>query len=412
MMDMHSRNQYLQVFREEYHKASKKGKSILLKEAEKRTGLHRKYIIRKLSFRNSFEEHPRRKRKEEYDGLVKDALVKIWEIFDFPCGQRLKPLLETEVNRLRIMGSLHCSDDVSFKLAAMGSATIDRKLQHERKVRHLSRHRSAPVHPLLYHKIPVKLPNEWDRKKLGNLQLDFVAHGGSSASGLYIHTLSAADISSGWWEGEAILNRTQRLTHEGLQSIRKRLPFPLQEIHPDNDSAMINHLIYGYCQAENIRFSRSRPYEKNDNAWVEQKNWTHVRKVVGYLRYDTPAQLKALNDLYRLSSLYKNFFQPSMKLIEKERIGSRLKRKYDHPQTPFQRIMATQQVNEKQKKKLLRLYHSLNPAFLRKEIEQKQNHLYHLYQHKMKSFNFKPLKKQIPRLVTSFMIHQNPVLVT
>lgn len=262
-------------------------------------------------------------------------MARTWEIFDYPCGQRLAPLLKNEVDRLRQLEELCIVDEVAQKLKTISPATIDRKLKHQREVLHLSRRKGhSKDKSLLYQKIPTRL-NDWDTSIVGNLGIDLVEHCGSSTSGQYIHTLSAADISSGWWEGEAIISRGQRPTLEVLKRIRERTPFEWLEIHPDNDSAFINAHLLRYCRAEEIRFSRSRPNKKNDNAYVEQKNWTHMKKVFGYLRYDTSEELEIINDLYANDlRLFKNFFQPVMKLVKKERIGGKVKRKIE-AKTPY-----------------------------------------------------------------------------
>lgn len=370
---MHSREQYLEQVREEYRQAGKKQKTRLLNEARKRTRLHRKVLIRKLA-------HPappagRRKRTATYDCQVVSALIRIWEIFDYPCGQRLEPLLGEEVERLRRLGELNCSAAVAEKLGQVSAKTIDRLLHRERQVRHLARHRNPPVHPLLYQKIPVKTAGDWDRQQIGNVQLDYVVHCGRSAGGEYIHTLSAAEIGSGWWEGEAIAGRSQTATRDGLDQIRQRLPFRIREIHPDNDSGMINDLLWRYCQQARIAMSRSRPYQKNDNAWVEQRNWTHIRKVVGYRRYDNTTQLRLLNELYRNLATYKNFCQPSMKLKEKTRIGGKMQRVYDEPRTPYQRLLESKQLDRKTCARLRQQYEAINPAELRRQIEQLRSQL-------------------------------------
>lgn len=409
MMDMPSRNQYLQTIRKEYLGATKNQKKKLLDEARKRTNLNRKYLIRKLSPVMEYDIHVRKKRTEVYDGLVKEALVKVWEIFDFPCGQRLAPVLKTELDRLKNLGELACSNATIKKLKRISSASIDRKLDHERQVRQLSRHRQPRVHPLLYQKIPMKTSAEWDREKVGNVQLDYVAHCGSTSSGDFTCTLSSTDIATGWWEGEAIAGRSQQVTHEGLKNIQKRLPFTMVEIHPDNDSGMINNLMYRYCEKEGIKFSRSRPNKKNDNAWVEQKNWTHIRKLVGYLRYDTYLERKVMNELYREMSLYKNFCQPVMKLISKERIGGKIKRKYDVAKTPYQRLLQLGKISRKGKDSLKKIYQSINPAELKRNMEKKRNVLYQIYQKKMAAVEVQPMKKQSPRSVTFYMIEPTPV---
>ena len=343
MMDMHSRDQYLRQVRVEYLKIrAKKGKSELLDESQKRTGLNRKYLIRKLRVLSNLDKKKGkvRRRKQAYDGEVKAILVRCWEIFDFPCGQRLKPLLSEEVNRLRGLGELICSDEVAEKLKRIGSRTIDEKLRHQKEVEGLKRKYNRNKHPLLYQKIPVKLSHEHDRTQLGNIQIDLVEHCGQSVRGEYIHTLSSTDVGSGWWEGEAVMGRSQEAVFNGLKRVRSRFPFSFKEIHSDNGTEFINWHFFRYTTKENLGFSRSRPNKKNDNCFVEQKNWTHVKKFVGYLRYDTEEELRMLNDLYRNElRLYKYFFQPVIKLISKERIGGRVHRKYDDPRTPYHRVM-------------------------------------------------------------------------
>jgi hypothetical protein len=231
---------------------------------------------------------------------------------------------------------------------------------------------------LLYQQIPVKVAAEWDTNEVGNLQVDYVEHCGRSNGGEYVHTLSAADIASGWWEGEAIGSRSQQATKGGMEAIRARLPFRIKEIHPDNDSGLINDLLWGYCRSAGIRMSRSRPYQKNDNAWVEQRNWTHVRKQVGYQRLDTTAELRCLRELYESLRLYKNFFQPTMKLKSKTRIGGKIHRKYDVPRTPYQRLLESGQLSGKAEKQLRRQYRSLNVAHLRRALEAAKDKLFDL----------------------------------
>ncbi len=377
-MDMHSREQYLDRVREEYRKADKKGKTRLLNEARKRTRLNRKVLIGKLA-------HPaveRRKKKRgprqaTYSREVQAALIKVWEVFDYPCGQRLAPALRQETERLRKAKELVCPEEVARKLKAISAKTIDRLLAREKQVRGLRQNRNPSVHPLLYQKVPVKVAWEWDTAEVGNLQLDYVFHCGRSTAGEYLHTLSAADIATGWWEGEPIMGRSQAATKEGMDRIRGRLPFRMLEIHPDNDSGMINDLLWGYCQKARIRMSRSRPYKKNDNAWVEQRNWTHVRKVVGYRRLDTVVELEMLRELYGCFTVYKNFFQPTMKLAEKVRAGGKMHRKYDEPKTPYQRLIESGQISAAARKRLTAQYESLNVAQLRRQIEELRNGLFH-----------------------------------
>ena len=195
-----------------------------------------------------------------------------------------------------------------------------------------------------------------------------------------------------------------------MKEIRKRTPFDWKGIDSDNGPEFINQLLYKYCQREKLEFTRSRPYRKNDNAYIEQKNWTHVRKVLGYLRYDSPKELMIINGLYRDElRLYKNFFQPVMKLVSKERIGGRVKRKYDTPKTPYQRLVESGQVAEETKGQLEAVYLSLNPAELKRSIDIKLGKLYRIYEEKRGSQQVNPMRKVVPHMVTSFMMQQPPV---
>lgn len=408
---MHARNEYLKVLRERYLKAkTKKEKSEILNEYCVNTGQSRKYAIRKIQPTVSLNPKPRKKRRETYDGQVKAALAKVWEIFDYSCGQRLKPLLEVEVDRLREFGELNIPDDVALKLKKISSATIDRKLKHQRQVLHLLRSKGGPKPgSLLKQKIPIRL-TEWDTSQVGYVEADMVVHCGSSTLGEYINTLSTTEISSGWWEGEAIMGRSQEQSFWALKEIKKRTPFKWKGLDSDNGQEFINQILYKYCQREKLEFTRSRPNKKNDNAYIEQKNWTHVRKLLGYLRYDTLRELMIINDLYRNElRLYKNFFQPVMKLVSKERIGGRIKRKYGAPKTPYQSLIESKQVSEETKEELKGIYLSLNPASLKRSIEAKLDKLFKTYEEKKKTQQVDPYKRLLPHMVTSFMIQQPKV---
>lgn len=376
-MDMHSREQYLERVREDYRNADKKTKTRLLNEARKRTRLNRKVLIGKLAHpARAAGKKKRGPRRPAYTRDVQAALIRVWEIFDYPCGQRLAPALRREVERLRKAKELICSGEIAAKLERISARTIDRLLFREKRVRGLRQNRNPSIHPLLYQKVPVKVASDWDTSEVGNLQLDYVFHCGRSTAGEYLHTLSAADIATGWWEGEAIVGRSQMATKEGLDRIRKRLPFRIREVHPDNDSGMINGLLWDYCRNARIKMSRSRPYKKNDNAWVEQRNWTHVRKVVGYRRLDTAGELAIVRELYGYVTLYKNFFQPTIKLQEKVRVGGRIHRKYDEPRTPCQRLMDSGQISAAVRKRLQAQYESLNVAELHRRIEELRTRLF------------------------------------
>ena len=377
---MHAQKQYLEAVRKEYQKADQGQRGRLLDEAQGRTKLNRKYLIRLLNRAAPPRVVRRRRgvRRRKYDLSVLAALVWIWEVFAYPCGQRLVAILRRQVDRLRQLGELRCSDLVAEKLEQISPKTTDRLLAREKQVRQLQRTRNPSTHPLLYQKIPVKVASEWDTHEVGNVQVDYVAHGGRSSGGEYAHTISAVDIASAWWEGQAIPGRSQGATGQGLDQIRQRCPFRFREIHPDNDSGLINDLLYRYCRAERIRMSRSRPYQKNDNAWVEQKNWTHVRKVVGYRRYDTMRQVALLNEIYAVARLSQNYLQPVMKLKSKTRVGGRIHRVYDEPRTPYERLLASGQISRKVAAQLRATYDSLNPAALHRQLESLRRELFEL----------------------------------
>ena len=411
---MQSRNQYLEELRNEYLKTkSKKKKSELLQEAVKRTKLCRKHLIVKLKVKSNIDNRRenRKKRKEYYDSYVKAALVRCWTIFDRPCGQRLEFSLRTEVERLRRDEELDCSDEVAEKLQTMSSATIDRKLEHQKETEHLKR-KYLKRNPLLFQKIPVKTSDEWDRNELGNMQLDHVEHCGQSAAGQFVCSLSNSDIATGWWEGEAMIGMGQERTHQAMKKARQRTPFPWKEIHPDNGTGFINDIVYRYTQKQGIAFTRSRPYKKNDNCWVEQKNKTHIRNVIGYLRYDTKREMDIINDLYRNElRLYKNFFQPVIKLISKERINGKMHKKYDKAKTPYCRVMESKQVSENAKKELKKIYDLLNPAQLKRDVDAKINKLHKVYEEKINSQKVASDKKLKPASVRFSTAQPKPVSV-
>lgn len=398
-MDMKSRNQYLVELRTEYLKnKSRKKRGSLLDEAEKRTKLNRKYLMDKLKPKSNLDKDKSqaKKREQYYDNSVKPALVRMWKIFDCACGQRLEISLRDETDRLRAQSELNCSDIVATKLKQMGSATIDRKLKHTKQIE-LAKKKYGKKHPLLYQSVPVKVFAEQDRNVLGNIQVDLVEHCGSSAAGQFVNTLTATDISSGWTEQSAVMGKSQEHTNIGIDQARKRFPFPWKEMHSDGGAEFINDHLYRYTVGSEIGFSRSRPYKKNDNCLVEQKNNTHVRRLVGYLRYDTAEEQNILNDLYGNEfHLYKNFFSPVIKLVLKERSGGKIHRKYDKPKTPFRRLMESPEISQTKKQELQTIYLSLNPAELKRQIDKKLDMLYKFYQTKNNSPKVDGKKKILP----------------
>lgn len=408
-MDLTAKTQYMETLRERYLKESKREKGRILDEYCRNTGEDRKYAIKKFRYIVRLKgAEEKKQRKEYYDGGVKAALAALWAIFDFPCGQRLEPLLKSETDRLRILGELSCTDAVAVKLKEITSSTIDLKLAHEKEVTREKR-KYQPTHTFpLRSEVPVKTSAELDREHPGVEQIDCVEHCGASASGDYINSLSIVDVYSGWWEGDAVVGKGQERTLLALTEARERSPFNWKELHPDNGGNLMNYQLYAYAEKEHIAFSRSRPYKKNDNCFVEQKNSTHVRRQVGYLRYDTEAERKIMSTLYRQElRLYKNFFQPVIKLISKTRIKGKIKKKYDTAKTPYRRLMESPAVSTEQKRELKALYESLNPAELKRRIDLKLAELYRAYQKKTGSPVEANRKKFRPSMVSSFIIQPN-----
>lgn len=275
-MNLMARKQYMETLRANYLRSDKKEKGKILDEYCRNTGQNRKYVIKKLRYKVRLKE-TRKKRKEHYDGYVRAVLAEVWKIFDYPCGQRLGPILKSEVNRLRELKEISCSDEVADKLKEMGLATIDRKLRHEKEVLFLKR-KYNNRNPLLSHQVPVKASADFERNMIGHTQIDFVEHCGVSTAGEYVNSMDLIDVSSGWWEAKAVMGKGQERAFDALKLMRQRLPFRLRGIHPDNQNSLINYHLLRYAEEEKIKFTRSRPYKKNDNCWVEQKNWTISEK--------------------------------------------------------------------------------------------------------------------------------------
>ena len=287
-MDTNSKQQYMKTLREEYLKATKKVKTAILNEYCKRTKEERKYAIKKFRYKVMLKKKGERKRRPNmYTRDVIAALATMWEIFDHPCGQRLKPLLEEETDKLRRLGEVKCSEDVAMKLKVISSATIDRRLNHQKEVLSLRFKYLKKRDMTLLSLVPTKTSVELDRRRSGNIQVDCVEHCGMSASGEYINSLTTVDILFGWWEGEALMGKGQERALIGLKNCRERFPTKWREMHPDNGSNILNWHMYKYAEDTKIELSRSRAYKKNDNCFVEQKNSTHVRRPFGYLRFDS-----------------------------------------------------------------------------------------------------------------------------
>lgn len=307
-------------------------------------------------------------RKKKYQGEVVEVLKKIWETCGRICSKRLHPFLPEMVMVMERFGELSCRPETKTLLLSMSRSTIDRCL---RKARHTQQKGISTTKPGTWLKksIPVRTWHDWDDTKPGFVEMDLVAHCGGSVMGQFLYTLTAVDVSTGWTECLAIPNKTQIAVSTAIKAMRLRLPFPLLGVDSDNGSEFINDLLYRYCLEEQITFTRSRPYKKNDQAFVEQKNGSVVRNTVGHDRFETEEDLRLLQLVYEYLHVYVNFFQPVMKLIDKKRIDGKTVKVYDQANSPYRRVLAAEDIAFAHKASLSNLYVQLNPVTLRKNID-------------------------------------------
>lgn len=367
-MSKRSKQELTKEIHPRYLKAGKTEKIKILDEFTAATGYHRKYAIKLLKHGLKRKGNRKAGRKKVYQGEVVAVLEKIWETCGKICSKRLHPFLSEMVSVMERHGELSCSLATKTLLLSMSRSTIDRCLKNARytKLKGIS---TTKPGTLLKKSIPIRTWHEWDDTRPGFMEMDLVAHCGDNAAGQFIFTLTAVDVATGWTECLAIPNKTQIAVFTAIKAMRLRLPFPLLGIDSDNGTEFINDLLYRYCLDEKIDFTRSRPYKKNDQAYVEQKNWSVVRNIVGYDRFETEEDLRLLQLVYEYLHAYVNFFQPVMKLLKKERIDGKTVKVYDVATSPFRRVLASNDVDFKHKASLSNLYVRLNPVTLRNAID-------------------------------------------
>jgi len=369
-----SKKEYLEKIRNRYRQAGRKYKKLILDEFCEVCGHHRKHAIRLLN-RKSVKARDRRGRPARYGEKEHRVLERMWLAAGRPCSLRLKaivpnwlPHYEQQYDRL--------DPETRQNLQGISRNSIDRLLKPTRK-KYGARGRSGtrPGTRLL-HQIPIKT-SHWDISEPGFMQADTVAHGGDSMEGDFVYSLTLTDICSGWTENRATWNKGAHGIVTQLEDIEQILPFLIQGFHSDNGSEFLNHHLYRYYakRKEPISLTRGRPRHGNDQAHVEQKNWSHVRQQLGYQRIDNPSLVPKINELYRVCSLFNNFFCTNLKLVEKTKVGSRYKKKYDNPKTPYQRLVESEHINEAQKTHLTEIYCNINPFKLRKQIDYKQRQI-------------------------------------
>jgi hypothetical protein len=303
------------------------------------------------------------------------ALKVAWEASDCLCSKRLQPFLPELVGILKRCHELSLTEETGAQLCQMSPSTIDRLLRRWRGSGTRRGLSTTKPGTLLKNSIPIRTFSDWNENKPGFLEADLVAHCGDSAEGFYLTTLSTVDVATGWCEPVAVWGKGQERVGGAVYHVRKQLPMLMLGLDSDNGSEFINQSLYQYCRRHGITFTRSRSYKKNDNCHVEQKNWTVIRRVIGYDRFSSKAAFKALGDVYTLLRLYINFFQPVSKLVRKSRHGAKVYKLYDIAQTPYQRLLRSEVLTEDKKRELAYTYGALNPVRLLKEISQSVEHL-------------------------------------
>lgn len=370
-MTRKSKWELLVALRPCYRRASKAEKGRILDQFVLATGYHRKYAIRLLKHGPPKPPDQPRVGHTPYGIIVVQALTHIWEQSGYLCGKRLHAFLPLWIQALERTGNLSLEPQIVQLLLSMSPATIDRKLKPaRRRLKHRGRSTTRRG-TWLKSQIPVRTFADWNDACPGFTEIDLVAHCGGSTRGEYLNTLSMVDVATQWFESRGVTYRSQRDVFAALDLLRHQFPFPLKGIDSDNDTVFINAHLVRYCQREGITFTRSRPYKKNDQAHVEQKNGSVIRNLIWYDRYEGLEATRALNDVYECLRLWINFFQPSMKLVEKHRVGSKVHKKYDRPQTPYQRVLASPDVSEENKLALRQLFLTLDPLQLRKELDRR-----------------------------------------
>lgn len=372
-MRIGERYQLAKELRERYAAADRRGKAEILNGFCLATGYDRKYAIKVLrGRRRQPPSKTARLRRRRYGLAFRNALRVLWEASGYVCSQRLQPFLGDLLPLLERHGQLVVEASTRALLLRASVSTVERNLVELRRglvARKLSQTKPGS---LLRRQIPVVVGQWKALDQPGYLEIDLVSHSGETAAGRWIYTLCATDLCTGWTERLGLMGNSQATVIAALDQIREQLPFPLLGIHPDSGAEFLNWQLYGFCQERRITFSRSRPRHKNDNAHVEQKNWTLVRRLIGYQRLDTPAQLAWLNQLYTdLLRPYNNCFQPVMKLIKRETAGQRVRKVYDRPTTPLQRLLLTGKTDPHKVAALVELYSSISPLTLKRQIDRR-----------------------------------------
>ena len=369
-MTERGRREYAGVMRTRYQQADKRTRGRLLDEYCRTTGCHRKAAIRRL---RAGPGAPGRRAGRPCRYVSRDLapiLERAWLASDQLSGKLLRPILPALLTALATHHGLHVTPTVQATLTTASAATLDRLRRPLRRRRARQPRRLASALAPLRAQVPLRTWREWAGVRPGAVQGDLVLHCGEATAGLYCATLVVVDVATTWTELQALWGLHQQRVTGGIQPIQQRLPFPLREWHSDNGSEFINACLLGWCQRHGIRFTRGRPYRKNDQAWVEQRNGLLVRRLVGYDRYSSRAAWAVLQRLYGRLRLQHNFFRPVRKLLSKRRLGSKVLKRYDAAQTPYQRVLAAGGLGAEQRQLLAAQFHALDPIALARDIQQ------------------------------------------
>jgi hypothetical protein len=389
-LSMRSRKELTEVTAQEYRTSRRTVKGGILEQFCHSTGYNRAYaamLLRGYRMRHlaasvsdvrlhtTKRARHRSGRPRVYDEQVRRVLVNVWQRFGLICGKRLAPILRRCITSIRRDRFLHPSAAVCLALQQISPATIDRLLKPAREKLRLKGTCHTRSAGALSQLVPVRTFGEYSAVAPGHAQLDTVGHDGGMATGEYAFSLSLSDVCTGWTERRGVQNRAARWIEAALEEIRQGVPFPLRNLHPDNGSEFINRNLLSYCSQHGLQLSRSRAGRKNDNCWVEQKNFDTVRKLVGYGRYSSPEALQALNELYRVQGLLQNYVLPSQKLLEKKRVGSRVIKRYHKPLSPAERVLGHPDISPQVKLRVRRTRAAMDPLQLADEVCQLQKRL-------------------------------------
>lgn len=377
MLTMRQRVAITDAIRKRYRNSTKRRKSEILTEFVETTGYNRSYARFVLgSLKKTGRKKKYTPRKREYDVTVFYPLRKLWIAADCICSQRLQPFLPELIDVLEKNKEIKLTKTVKKKLCAIGSATIDRMLAATKRTYALKGRTTTKPGTLLRSTIAVRTFADWNDARPGFFEVDTVAFCGEKAEGEYVNGLDLTDVATGWVGLDAVMGKGQHRIHGAIDAFRNRLVFALLGLDPDNGVEFINWIMKRYCEEHAIIFTRIRPYKKNDNCYVEQKNYTTLRRFIGYARYDTEKQLSLIKQILLLAEPYINFFQPVKKLKEKIRIGNKVKKTYHTAKTPYRRLLDLGILNEEQKQKLQSYYETLNPMAFLRQIRKLQQKLY------------------------------------